>query len=578
MSGGKETPRQKMIGMMYLVLTALLALNVSKSILDAFVAIEENIQISNENEYGRGAEKRANLEEVAEDKSVPDVQKKAILLMKTVEAIDKMTAQRIKEIDDMKLEILTTCGEDVAVAGPEKIIFRAYNTKEPLKPIRMKLDHVDAKDKYDEPMLVMGVADDIKNPTGNGINLWNSMNKYRNDLTEMIASSMPSDGKKFFFKAPNVKQYKDIKDLYAQIDKAIKTSNVSMDDQEAIKKIYAALTKNELNEVHDMTGVHWIGKTFDHSPSVAALASLSSLQKEILTARADAVTLIRARVGGGEYSFNKIMALAYGPDIANNGDEVVLEVLMAAYDSDKQPVVVPNQGSLKETKDGKGYVTVKASGASEMVLTGSISIKNKSGVKKTENYTKTIKIMKPEGVVSLPEMLVLYRGYQNVIEGVASGYDKTVLTGSNVTLKPSGKQFIGTPGGGRTATITISGKNTVTNKTVSLGTYTFDVKPMPGAKIFWGQYTDGSTATSRTATTLYAKFDEGIPLKASFAVKKWVMSITGAPKVVTGTGDKLSQEAMMFLSQAKKGTMVSFSCIYDGTGANNRSASCAVQL
>ena len=43
MAGGKETPRQKMIGMMYLVLTALLALNVSKSILDAFVSIEENI-------------------------------------------------------------------------------------------------------------------------------------------------------------------------------------------------------------------------------------------------------------------------------------------------------------------------------------------------------------------------------------------------------------------------------------------------------------------------------------------------------------------------------------------------------
>ena len=43
MAGGKETPRQKMIGMMYLVLTALLALNVSKQILDAFIAIELNI-------------------------------------------------------------------------------------------------------------------------------------------------------------------------------------------------------------------------------------------------------------------------------------------------------------------------------------------------------------------------------------------------------------------------------------------------------------------------------------------------------------------------------------------------------
>ena len=37
MSGGKETGRQKMVGMMYLVLTALLALNVSNTIIDKFV-------------------------------------------------------------------------------------------------------------------------------------------------------------------------------------------------------------------------------------------------------------------------------------------------------------------------------------------------------------------------------------------------------------------------------------------------------------------------------------------------------------------------------------------------------------
>ena len=56
MAGGKETPRQKMIGMMYLVLTALLALNVSKTILDAFVAIEENTQKSNGMQVDRGSE------------------------------------------------------------------------------------------------------------------------------------------------------------------------------------------------------------------------------------------------------------------------------------------------------------------------------------------------------------------------------------------------------------------------------------------------------------------------------------------------------------------------------------------
>jgi len=49
MAGYKETPRQKMIGMMYLVLTALLALNVSKQILDAFLVVNESMETTNEN-------------------------------------------------------------------------------------------------------------------------------------------------------------------------------------------------------------------------------------------------------------------------------------------------------------------------------------------------------------------------------------------------------------------------------------------------------------------------------------------------------------------------------------------------
>ena len=44
MAGGNETPRQKMIGMMYLVLTALLALNVSSAVLEKFAIIDFTLQ------------------------------------------------------------------------------------------------------------------------------------------------------------------------------------------------------------------------------------------------------------------------------------------------------------------------------------------------------------------------------------------------------------------------------------------------------------------------------------------------------------------------------------------------------
>lgn len=44
-----ETPRQRMIGMMYLVLTAMLALNVSKEVLHAFNTVNESIAVTNTN-------------------------------------------------------------------------------------------------------------------------------------------------------------------------------------------------------------------------------------------------------------------------------------------------------------------------------------------------------------------------------------------------------------------------------------------------------------------------------------------------------------------------------------------------
>src|SRR5215510_14855708 len=49
MAQGKLSPRQRMINMMYLVLTALLALNVSKEIINAFVTVNESLVVSRDN-------------------------------------------------------------------------------------------------------------------------------------------------------------------------------------------------------------------------------------------------------------------------------------------------------------------------------------------------------------------------------------------------------------------------------------------------------------------------------------------------------------------------------------------------
>ncbi|MGE5382785.1 MAG: gliding motility protein GldM [Omnitrophica WOR_2 bacterium] len=63
MAGYKETPRQKMIAMMYLVLTALLALNVSVEIIEAFVVVNNSIEGTNENLRAKNMETYARFEQ-----------------------------------------------------------------------------------------------------------------------------------------------------------------------------------------------------------------------------------------------------------------------------------------------------------------------------------------------------------------------------------------------------------------------------------------------------------------------------------------------------------------------------------
>lgn len=580
MAGGKETPRQKMIGMMYLVLTALLALNVSKSVLDAFCAIEENTQKANITHYERGeAFRKALVEEMnttTKDEAGAAKKKKVKFYLDMISKIDAETAKMIQEIDEIKLEILKKSGEnitDVKDKDELTLIWKKYDkVNTPLLPIRMYLMAVNAKDQYDIPMHEI-IGEDIKNPTGIGLDLWKNMIKYRKFLTETVGTYKEGE-KQWTFKAKDINNYKEYSELIKEVQKMVKSNKVNPEDVAVIEQLYSELSKQERVSTIEMDGIHWIGKTFDHSPLVAAVASLSAIQQEILSARATAVGHLKSKVSTGEYSFNKIMPLAYGPLIANAGDEVELQVMMAAFDSDNQPAVTSNSGTIT-IGNGQGLIKTKVSAGQEMVLSGTVAIKNKSGVEKRENWTHTIKIMKPEGTVSLPDMNVLYRGYDNKVEGVASGYDQTVLSGNNVTLSKIAKGYIGKPGAAKTATITISGKNSVTNKTVSLGTFTFRVMNLPPAQVYFGNAANGATGT-KFETRLFTRYPPEIPLNVSFTTLSWEMEFMG--RSARGAGNSLDVNAQNMLKQAKPGNSVSFIVKYKGPDNVQRTGVCVVKL
>lgn len=559
MAGGKETPRQKMISMMYLVLTALLALNVSKSILDAFVAIEENTQKANITQYERGEAFRKTLVEesnsTTKDESGEAKKKKILMYLDIIKKIDTETADMIKLIDDIKLDILKKSGEDITSVKDKDehtILWSKYNANDKLRPIRMNLMAVQAKDQYDVPMHEI-IGEDIKRPTGSGKKLWEKYNAYRKNLTQLVGTYREGE-KSWTFKAKDINNHKDNADLIKQVQAMVAASKVNPEDVAVLEQLYAELSKQEKSKVHETEGVHWIGKTFDHSPLVAAIASLSAMEQEILSARATAVGHLKGKVSTGEYSFNKIMPLAYGPAIANTGDEVELKVMMAAFDSDNQPEVT-GPGAIT-IADGQGTLKVKVSGGAEMVLKGTVAIKNKSGVPKKGEWTHTIKIMKPQGTVTLPEMNVLYRGYDNKVTGVASGYDQTVVSGgANITsFSKQGEFYIAKPGGGKTATITVSGKSSVTNKSVQLGSFEFRVKDLPKPSIFVGSVESGGKISTNPGG-LNAGYPPSIPLNAVFKVLSWEAQVQGIMGKKQGQGSSLNGVSSI-LGQAKPGSIV----------------------
>src|SRR3982751_6409780 len=70
MAGSKLSPRQRMIGMMYLVLTALLALNINKEIIQAFVTINDSVEKSNTNLTDRNNQTYAAFKKAMENDAV----------------------------------------------------------------------------------------------------------------------------------------------------------------------------------------------------------------------------------------------------------------------------------------------------------------------------------------------------------------------------------------------------------------------------------------------------------------------------------------------------------------------------
>lgn len=473
MAGGKETPRQKMIGMMYLVLTALLALNVSKSILDAFVNIEENIQVGNITEYERGNKEKRDMANKRVDEETMKENPQAVALYDVMESIDSLTAEKIQLLDKIKLRILQDIQEDLT-PGAEKPILQPVkgvkvnitDTKNPkitawpknengspkfwVKPIRMRLNNVQKKDAYDEQMLIMGINESIEKPNSKaeGFAIWPAMIDYRGKLMDLMclaSTRYDNEGNVYEFKDPKINKYKDVADLEKQLDAAIQKMTLLGSERSKLKEIYKKLSKNEYSpDPNGETGpLHWIGMTFDHAPAVAAIASISGLQSQILSARADALAHLNAKISGGKFSFNSVTPLVLTKGTVLGGATDTVRVMMAAFDDQNQPTVtLEGLGEVVEVKNGMAYVLYRAPNSGSANIKGEIEIEGKEGKTKVP-FSQEIPVVTPSSSIASPELQVLYAGYDNIIVPNMAGGRVTGLNVSGAGATKSGPKSDG---------------------------------------------------------------------------------------------------------------------------------------
>lgn len=155
-----------------------------------------------------------------------------------------------------------------------------------------------------------------------------------------------------------------------------------------------------------------------------------------------------------------------------------------------------------------------------------------------------------QGVISCPEMAILYRGYDNKLElGAGKKTEFLTLEGEGVSVqKQADSSFIvRISGTGRTVVLNV--KNTKTGKIVAQWNYR--VMNLPPPVLFWGKYVDGSKITLDQEELSATYDDSGLFGDSKFAVLVYEVQIEGFDWVFKVGGDKITPEIIEAVKKAR---------------------------
>lgn len=560
MAGGKETPRQKMIGMMYLVLTALLALNVSKEIINAFVKLNDKIEDGNHMVDSKTIEALSKFEAMM---AVPQTKASTKPWFERADKIHvasfKIQEYLLNETNDL---LKAVDGPDVNFLKDSSLTYKSLDGKVYKYKTLRNLMAVNGKDKYDEGTNLF-VGGDPTRVNERGTKLRTDIEKLRDEMCSTMANY--TEGKKTWKFNPAAAKGYDPKEknTWKKLDDAVKDCNPA--DQQKIKQVYKMLSYPQKFTEHGEETT-WQGAMFDHSPSVAACAFFTAIRGDVKTAEAIALEHLTTKLEQPLIKINKIEPMAFARTAyLNTGDSMTLKVKIAAYDSTDVPLIKYDEGAGE--KEVTGDIRINATSPGEKEIKGFIGVKQK-GELVWKPWTFKYEVGQPMGVISPIEMNVLYAGYDNKVQATASGFpnEKVTLSIPGATCSKGAQNVytvkVSASMVGKTVKASVSGAGK------QVGTMDFRIRSLPKPTSFLGSVanTESRIGRSQLAAALNSGvrigYDESIPLKVAFKVTKFevVVQVGAATKTIP-CGGALTAEARNLINQLKPGAALTITGI-----------------
>jgi gliding motility-associated protein GldM len=384
MAHERLSPRQKMIGMMYLVLTAMLALNVSKEAVKAFMKVEEGLSKTVKNYDAKNKEIYDMFEQKAAENPVRGgpARDRAFNVKTRADEL-------FNYIQGLKIEIIKTA------EGPKS------------KALHGNDIDIYAVEKFDDSNVPSQIMIGAKE-NGKGFDLRAAINDYRDSLIKIINGRNKT------------------------IEDALRASLNTADGKK---------------EGNTGTPEAWPNNTFQTMPLVAVIAMLTKIQVDVRNAETDVITFLYNEIDKRSFKFNRLVpTVLTNSTYVMDGLDYDARVFFAAVDTTQVPTVTVGTyemtgqnpdgtpkyvmkgdfQTLQPDETGKGVYKIRAGGTpGPRNWGGLISMNAPDGTVISKPFKATYEVGVQNVVISPTAMNVLYRGIKNPIDisvpGVGQG-------------------------------------------------------------------------------------------------------------------------------------------------------------